>query len=191
MQRKAFTLVELLVVIAIIGILIGLLLPAIQKVREAANRVRCANNLKQLGLAMHNYHGVYDTFPPGYWTPNPSQTASIGGAGQNSWAVYILPYIELNDLFQQYNWGVGFRGANYIAVNGPVFSTRIKTYCCPSDTTGVVGNDPAVATASRARTMSPASAPTGPSWKRESRPSTRPAIMPTTHPPNPLSSTGT
>jgi prepilin-type processing-associated H-X9-DG protein len=114
----------------------------VQRVREAASRARCANNLKQLGVAMHNYHGVYDSFPPGYWTPNPAQTASIGGPGQHSWAMYILPYIEQVGLFQKYNWNVGFRGVNYVAVNGGVFSTRISTYICPSDTTGIVGNDP-------------------------------------------------
>src|SRR5712692_7686431 len=89
--RIGFTLIELLVVIAIIGVLIALLVPAVQKVREAAQRAQCQNNLKQIGLAMHNYHEVHGTFPPGslpmWW-----------GAG---WATLILPYIEQDALYRQ------------------------------------------------------------------------------------------
>src|SRR5438876_7100072 len=92
-RRQGFTLIELLVVIAIIGVLIGLLLPAVQKVREAANRTKCANNLKQLALGMHNFHDTYNCFPWG---------RSKGALDSVTWAGIILPFIEQQNLWARF-----------------------------------------------------------------------------------------
>src|SRR5436190_7165964 len=106
--RSAFTLIELLVVIAIIAVLIGLLLPAVQKVREAAARMKCQNQLKQIGLAMHNYETSYGGFPP-CRINNPSPfTTFTQGKFQHTWAPYIFPYVELSALYSQYNFNVNF-----------------------------------------------------------------------------------
>jgi len=125
-----FTLIELLVVIAIIAILIGLLLPAVQKVREAAARSQCSNNLKQLAIACHSYHDANNRLPPGCAEDQPPFGTAGGGWG-SSWKVYILPYIEQDNIFQKWV----FNGANsgYVSPNVQLINNiTIKTYRCPS-----------------------------------------------------------
>ena len=127
--RKAFTLIELLVVIAIIGILIGLLLPAVQKVREAANRTSCQNNLKQIGLALHNYHDSNNKFPPGGVTNGGCCTTPSGA----NWAIYILPYIEQDNLYKQYDFTIPNEANADPKRPFSVVRQIVKTYNCPSD----------------------------------------------------------
>jgi len=114
--RPGFTLIELLVVISIISVLIGMLLPAVQKAREAASRISCANNLKQIGLAMHNRHDTEGTLPP-----------SRLQRGMATWAVLILPYIEQDNLYRQ--WDLS---RTYFQQNDVARLTSVKTYFCPS-----------------------------------------------------------
>lgn len=172
--RRAFTLIELLVVIAIIAILIGLLLPAVQKVREAAARVTCQNNLKQLGLACHNYQDAYQCLPPAVIAPpgsggNTNALCNIdsGTIGPN-WAILVLPHIEQANLYKQINM-TGWLTPGTIGDTSwkNVGTTVIKTFLCPSDSQNSIPcSYPALGVSSWARGNYAANC--GPQWYWES-----------------------
>jgi prepilin-type N-terminal cleavage/methylation domain-containing protein len=120
-KQRGFTLIELLVVIAIIAILVALLLPAVQQAREAARRTQCKNNLKQIGLALHNYEGTYGMFPP-------SRITLSNPTFQVTWNAMILPYIEQANMYAQYNFNVNW----FNPLNDRITTTQLPAFVCPS-----------------------------------------------------------
>lgn len=125
-NRKAFTLVELLVVIVIMGILAGLLLPAVQAARESARRSACENNLKQIGLAMHNFESAYKGLPPRRY--GPSWTPAAPNKGYCGWGAVILPYLELKNIQRLYNYADNF----YDSANAAAVGKSVAVYSCPA-----------------------------------------------------------
>jgi prepilin-type N-terminal cleavage/methylation domain-containing protein/prepilin-type processing-associated H-X9-DG protein len=137
---SAFTLVELLVVIAIIGVLVALLLPAVQAAREAARRCSCVNNMMQLGLSLHSYEFHHESFPPGVINPDgPIRSEAIGQ--HVSWTVQALPYLEQNALWREFDQAAGA----YAPVNAPVRSTKVSVLICPSYAGTATNQDQSVA----------------------------------------------
>src|SRR5258708_30049909 len=131
--RRGFTLVELLVVIAIIGVLVALLLPAVQAARESARRMQCQNNLKQMGLAMHTFHDTNQCLPP---------CAQSNTANRWGWQVAILPFIEQSSLFQQLGAPDLTTTASMPFPATPIVQMKIPTYRCPTDLTTQLTTNP-------------------------------------------------
>jgi len=138
-NRSAFTLIELLVVIAIIAVLIGLLVPAVQKVREAANRMQCTNNLKQYGLALHNFASTYGCFPTGGEGTAMSGAGAYGAAFDlHSTNTVLLPFLEQETVYKLIDLNQRYDEATQ---NATAFKTAIKTFVCPSNPAGSAGVD--------------------------------------------------
>jgi len=164
-SRRGFTLIELLVVIAIIAVLIALLLPAVQSAREAARRIQCVNNMKQLGLAMHNYHSAENSFPSGilFNSSNPAATGcsrpDFGeGCQSTSWYCLVFPFLEQANMGNAFNYTVGTEGPGSpvpigLMINSTVYETRVSSMVCPSDTASGFSTD-AMAAAAGAGTAS-------------------------------------
>ncbi len=142
-RRRAFTLIELLVVIAIIGVLVALLLPAVQAAREAARRAQCINNLKQIGLALHNYHGALGSFPVGFLSPT-GPVPTTTSASQYRWSVLaqMTPFLEQTNLFSTFNFnfpiaykpsGAGSPFWPFYPANTTAMATSVAMFLCPSD----------------------------------------------------------
>ncbi len=143
-RRSAFTLIELLVVIAIIAILIALLLPAVQQAREAARRTECRNKLKQVGLAIHNYHDTHNIFPPAYVDATPRRASGTTGACNGGtvttrgapWTVLVLPFLDQSPLYNQFDFALTFRTLQYNTgdVNNRALQTRrLSIWECPTN----------------------------------------------------------
>lgn len=133
-RRDGFTLIELLVVIAIIAVLIALLLPAVQQAREAARRTQCKNNLKQIGLALHNYHDTHNVFPAATMLSSTTPACMNVGVGVNywryGWGVMILPYIELGNVYDHFDFNVNYTVAPSVDMEASGYS--VATFLCPS-----------------------------------------------------------
>ena len=156
-SRPGFTLVELLVVIAIIGVLVGLLLPAVQSARESARRSSCSNNLKQLGVGLHNHHAARRMFPPGfarvYGNPTPAtdfsqnDDTSVAAASQGNWAwaAFTLPFIEMDSVFQTINvTGTDCAAAMGNATRMQAMAVPVASFRCPADYTVAPGQRPGI-----------------------------------------------
>jgi len=165
-RRTAFTLIELLVVIAIIAILIALLLPAVQKVRQAAARMQCGSNLRQIGIALHSYHDAMKVFPPG---------STFGGAVANyrgSIMLYLLPYVEQQNLFRLFDLTSNTDNQTYPSSTALLATAVVPVYVCPSDNAGPIFNGVAVQNYAAStgpsqhidNTSTPCSCPTFASW---------------------------
>lgn len=129
-EHRGFTLIELLVAISIIGLLIALLLPAVQAAREASRRVQCANNFKQMGIALHNYHDTVGTFPIGRTGSYYNYPAKIStNANRRTWVLSVLPYFEQGVLYNSFNSSLSF----YDIENSTVILTQVTSFVCPSD----------------------------------------------------------
>jgi prepilin-type N-terminal cleavage/methylation domain-containing protein/prepilin-type processing-associated H-X9-DG protein len=157
-SRRAFTLIELLVVIGIIAVLVALLLPAVQSAREAARRMQCTNNMRQLGIALHNYHDIHNAIAPGrIWKPVPngcglviSEDAIIGACQNTPWFVLMLPHYEQQALYDAFNFTLGVEGPSRsfpfwgFPANQTVFGNKLGLFQCPSDRSMTWEFDPSV-----------------------------------------------
>ena len=133
-RRRGFTLIELLVVIAVIAVLVALILPAVQHAREAARRTQCKNNLKQIGLAFHNYHDNFKSFPPGWVGATPGIGHDPFGMNGFGWGTHLLPQLDQGPLFRKFDFKKMINDVSTAPVNNEsLLATTLPVYLCPSD----------------------------------------------------------